>query len=91
MKKVIFKQLIEKMKEKWEPEDVVFINDTALRIAKVEGAYQWHTHPGEDEFFLVLEGSVFIDTEEGTVDLKEMEGFLVKRGTRHRSRTEGPA
>ena len=91
MKKVIFQQLIEKVNEKWEPEDVVFINDTALRIAKVEGAYQWHTHPGEDEFFLVLKGNVFIDTEEGTAALKELEGFLVKRGIRHRSRTEGPA
>jgi len=87
MKKVIFNNLIETVKEKWEPEDVAFINDTALRIAKVDGAYQWHTHPGEDEFFLVLKGNIFIDTNtEGTVELKEMEGYLVKRGVRHRSR-----
>jgi len=93
MKKVIFNNLIETVKEKWEPEDIAFINDTALRIAKVDGTYQWHTHPGEDEFFLVLKGNIFIDTNsaEGTVELKEMEGYLVKRGIRHRSRTENPA
>jgi mannose-6-phosphate isomerase-like protein (cupin superfamily) len=93
MKKIIFNNLIESVKEKWEPEDVAFINDTALRIAKVDGAYQWHTHPAEDEFFLVLKGHMFIDTnsEDGTVELKEMEGYLVKRGVRHRSRTDKPA
>ncbi len=92
MSKVIFQEIIEKVKEKWEPEDVAFINDTALRLAKLEGAYNWHTHPHEDEFFLVLKGKVFIDTKtEGTIELNEMEGYLVKRGTRHRSRTEKPA
>ncbi len=90
MKKVIFQELVKTVQEIWEPYDVGFINETALRVAKVEGAYNWHTHPGEDEFFLVLEGKVFIDTnsEDGTVELNEMEGYLVKRGTRHRSRTE---
>jgi mannose-6-phosphate isomerase-like protein (cupin superfamily) len=96
MKKVIFSELLEKIREKWEPADVAFINDTALRIAKVDGAYDWHTHPAEDEFFLALEGKIFIDTEatDGTVnsvELNRMEGFLVKRGIKHRSRTNDPA
>lgn len=91
MNKVMLKDLIEKLKDKWEPQDVTFVNDTALRIAKVDGAYHWHTHREEDEFFLVLKGKVFIDTADGTVGLEEMEGFTVKRGTRHRSRTDGPA
>ena len=90
MKKVIFQELVKTVQEIWEPYDVGFINETALRVAKVEGAYNWHTHPGEDEFFLVLEGKVFIDTnlKDGTIELNEKEGYLVKRGTRHRSRTE---
>jgi mannose-6-phosphate isomerase-like protein (cupin superfamily) len=92
MSKVILQEIIEKVKEKWEPEDVAFIDDTALRLAKLEGTYQWHTHPHEDEFFLVIKGKVFIDTKiQGTIELNEMEGYLVKRGTRHRSRTEKPA
>lgn len=93
MKKVILQELIGKINEKWEPEDVAFINETALRITKVEGAYDWHTHPREDEFFLVLKGKIFIDTDtaDKTVELNEMEGYLVKQGVRHRSRTDGPA
>ncbi|MCP5107714.1 MAG: cupin domain-containing protein [bacterium] len=93
MAKIILRELIKKVSEKWEPEDVAFINDAAIRIAKVQGAYDWHTHPAEDEFFLVIEGKIFIDTDsvDGTVELGAMEGYKVKRGTRHRSRTDGPA
>jgi len=91
MTKIMFMELVKKVNEMWEPLDVAFINETALRIAKVDGAYKWHTHQKEDEFFFVLKGNVFIDLEGKSVELKENEGFLVKKGTRHRSRTEEPA
>lgn len=91
MTKIKFQELIKKVEEIWEPLDVAFINDSALRIAKIEGAYNWHSHQKEDEFFYVLEGKIFIDLEGKSVELNEMEGFLVKKGTRHRSRAEEPA
>ncbi len=91
MKKICFKELIKEIKEPWQPKDVAYINDTAMRIAKIDGEYHWHTHQDEDEFFLVLKGRISIDTEESSVDLTENEGCLIKRGTRHRSRSKGPA
>ena len=91
MKKISLKELIKEIKETWEPRNIAFINGTALRIAKIEGAYNWHTHLNEDEFFLVIKGKIFIDTEDGSNELNEMEGYLVKKGIRHRSRTEKPA
>jgi len=91
MTKISMKELIDQVQEPWQPKDVVYINDSAMRIAMIEGAYNWHTHQNEDEFFLVLKGKIFIDTEEGSVELNENEGYLVRRGTRHRSRSEKPA
>lgn len=91
MKKVDFNELIEELKEAWQPKDVAYINDTALRIAKIQGSYDWHTHRDEDEFFFVLKGKIFIDIEEGSVELGENEGYLVKKGKRHRSRAKKPA
>ena len=91
MEKINLQKLIKEMKKPWEPQNVVLVDETALRIAKIEGAYNWHIHREEDEFFLVLKGKIFIDTEEGSIELNEMEGYLVKKGTRHRSRTEKPA
>jgi len=75
------------IKEYWSPRDVAWVEDVALRLARVKGEYRWHVHDGEDEFFLVVEGCAFIDTEEGATRLEEWEGCLVKAGTRHRSRS----
>jgi len=91
MKKIKFKDIVAGVKKPWQPKDVAFINDTALRVAKIEGVYNWHTHRDEDEFFFVLKGKISIDTEEGEVEIKENQGFLVKRGKRHRSRAKKAA
>jgi mannose-6-phosphate isomerase-like protein (cupin superfamily) len=92
MKKINLLELIEKVKKPWQIMDVVSINKTALRIAKIDGAYQWHTHQKEDEFFLVIKGKIFIDTNKyGAIELNEMESYLVEKGLRHRSRSEKPA
>ena len=91
MEKIKLNDIVKAVEEPWQPKDVAFINDTALRIAKIEGEYHWHTHRDEDELFIVLKGTVHIDTEEDTVTLKENEAFLVKRGKRHRSRADKAA
>ncbi len=91
MSKLSIKELVKQVQDPWQPKDVAYINETALRVAKIEGAYNWHTHRDEDEFFLVLKGKIHIDTEEGSIELRENEGCLVKRGKRHRSRSEKPA
>lgn len=92
MRKVNLVKLIEKAKKSWQVLDVITINKTALRIVKIDGVYRWHSHEKEDEFFLVLKGKIFIDTaKDGSVELNEMEGYMVKKGTSHRSRSEKPA
>jgi len=91
MRKISFKDLVKKVQEAWQPQDLLYVNETALRVAKIDGAYNWHTHQKEDEFFLVIKGKIFIDLENESVELKEHEGFLVKRGLRHRSRAQKPS
>lgn len=91
MDKLDFKELMTNIREPWQPVDVAYVNDTALRIAMIQGVYDWHTHRDEDELFYVLKGKIAIDTPDGSVELVEREGYLVKQGTRHRSRAEKPA
>ncbi|MDI6839990.1 MAG: cupin domain-containing protein [bacterium] len=79
------------IKQLWQSHEIVFINGIALRLAKIKGAYKWHVHKKEDEFFLVIQGSAFIDTEKETVELQEGEGYLVKMGIKHRSRADNEA
>jgi mannose-6-phosphate isomerase-like protein (cupin superfamily) len=73
------------------PHEVGLVGGVALRLAKIRGEYRWHRHNKEDEFFLVVKGQIFIDTDQESVRLKEWEGYLVPAGTRHRSRSEEEA
>lgn len=91
MQKINFHDVIDNIKEPWEPKDIAYISDAALRVAMIQGAYDWHTHKQEDELFFVLKGKIYIDTEKGSIELNELEGFLVKKGIRHRSRSDAPA
>jgi len=91
MDKINLMDWVERIDKPWEPKEIAFLHDVALRIAKIQGTYDWHTHRFEDELFIVLKGKIFIDTADGSVELNEMESYLVEKGTRHRSRSDKPA
>ncbi len=91
MEKIKIFKIFEDKEELWIPIEIANIGDVAVRVAKIQGEYPFHTHNEGDELFIVLKGEIFIDTEEGTFNLKEGEGLLVKKGTRHRSRANIPS
>lgn len=91
MAKISLKKIVKELKDPWQPKDILHVHQTALRVAKINGPYNWHVHLNEDEFFLVLKGKIFIDTDKESIELKENEGYLVKRGIKHRSRSSKPA
>ncbi len=91
MEKINFLELSKNINKPWEPKEILSINETALRLALIHGTYDWHTHRYEDELFIVLKGKIFIDTSDGSIELNEMEGYLIEKGTRHRSRSDNPA
>jgi mannose-6-phosphate isomerase-like protein (cupin superfamily) len=51
--------------------------------------YHWHRHPDSDESFLALEGGLYIDLDDRTVELQPGTMFTVLRGVRHRTRPMG--
>jgi mannose-6-phosphate isomerase-like protein (cupin superfamily) len=72
----------------WSPRIVTTVNDYDVRVAKVAGEHLWHAHDDTDEFFLVLDGELFISlrepTGERTVRLPKGSVFTVPRGTEHK-------
>jgi mannose-6-phosphate isomerase-like protein (cupin superfamily) len=68
---------------------VARVNDHEVRISTMTEAYHWHCHPDSDESFLVLEGGIFIDFDDRTVELLPGHMITVNRGIRHRTRPIG--
>lgn len=76
----------------WQPRTVSLFNGHDIMVAKLRGEYHWHVHETSDDFFLVLEGSLEIDLEDGvTVTLHPGQLYVVGKGVRHRPRAMGEA
>jgi len=71
------------LQEQWSPRVVAEVDDVYVKVAKVHGELAWHSHQNEDEFFLVLKGQLRIELDDGSVELREGESFVVPKGTRH--------
>ena len=72
--------------ERWSPKSVAGFNGNDVMVVKLEGAFPWHVHPETDDFFLVLDGHVRIETEHGDAELGPGELCVVPRGVEHRPR-----
>ena len=71
----------------WFNQPLTTVNDSVVRLGIIEGDFHWHKHDGEDEFFLVLEGTLVIDFEDrDSVELGALQGYTVPRGVVHRTR-----
>ena len=66
------------------------VNDSCLRLAVFEEAYRWHYHPTSDELFVVVDGCLAIDLEDGQeLRLKDWQCVTIPAMTRHRTRAIG--
>ena len=73
---------------RWYNQTLCKVNDSVVRLGVVQGEYHWHKHAEDDEFFYVVEGHLSIDLEGRTVELSPRQGFVVSKGTVHRTRAQ---
>jgi mannose-6-phosphate isomerase-like protein (cupin superfamily) len=77
--------------EYFSPKVVASLNEMKVEVVKVRGEFVWHAHPDTDDFFLVLDGELTIQLEDGDVHLRPGELYVVPRGVRHCPRAEHEA
>jgi len=53
--------------EPWQSHMVAVRNDHDVRVVRTHGEFARHSHPGTDEVFLVLSGSLTIRMDDGAV------------------------
>jgi mannose-6-phosphate isomerase-like protein (cupin superfamily) len=75
--------------ERWSPKIVAELNDTHVKIVKVEGEFVWHHHDDEDELFLVVSGRLRMQLRDGDVVLEPGELIVVPKGVEHCPLAEG--
>jgi len=80
------KKLSDAILEKHKNILVSEVNDSCLRLAVIEGTYDWHQHPNSDELFLVLEGCLEVQFKnQAPIELMPGDIFTVPAKTIHRT------
>jgi mannose-6-phosphate isomerase-like protein (cupin superfamily) len=69
--------------EQWSPKIVGQVNDAAVKLAKLQGEFIWHSHANEDELFLVVKGKLLIKLRDQDIHLKEGECVIIPKGVEH--------
>ena len=88
-KKINLEQKFSLFNEHWTPKIIAELNDYQIKIVKVEGDFVWHDHSDTDEFFFVIEGTLFIEFESETMELNAGELYVVPKGVQHRPFAHG--
>ena len=70
--------------DQWSPKVIGEVNDAAVKLAKLEGDFEWHHHEHEDELFLVVKGQLTIKLrDQEDIVLSEGECVIIPRGLEH--------
>ena len=88
MKSINFADKLSKFSDHWSPKVIAEMNDYQFKLAKLEGEFVWHNHPDTDEVFIVIEGSMKIELEDGIVELNAGEMYVVPKGVQHKPYAE---
>lgn len=84
IKKVNLLSKFQTFTDHWSPKIVGELNQQMVKIAKFKGDFVMHHHENEDEFFLVVEGQIFIEMEDQTIELNQGEFVIIPKGVEHR-------
>ena len=74
--------------EQWSPKVIAEMNDYQFKLAKVQGSFVFHEHTDTDETFIVLDGALSIEFEDGSVDVSAGEMYVVPKGVQHKPYAE---
>ncbi|OIL35556.1 mannose-6-phosphate isomerase, partial [Oenococcus oeni] len=93
--KVNLEDKFKQFNDYWSPKIVGDLGKYQIKLAKFHDQFVWYHHNNEDEFFLIIKGSVTIhlkeNNQEKQYELKEGEFFIVPKGVEHMPVANGVA
>lgn len=84
VKKVSLTSKLQTFSEHWTPKIVGELNNQHVKIAKLKGEFVMHRHDEEDELFYVIEGQLFIELKDETLELNAGEFVIIPKGVEHK-------
>ncbi len=86
--KVILADIARGLTEPFKHVVVGQVDDYCAYLIRIEGVYLFHQH-ARDEMYLVTEGEIVVDYDDGSsVTVGQGESLVVRAGKKHRSRSE---
>lgn len=82
--KVNLKSKLNTFNDYWTPKIVGELNNQFVKVAKFKGEFVMHNHEHEDELFYVIEGKLFIELNEKTLEMNPGEFVIIPRGVDHK-------
>ncbi len=89
MNKINLDQKFDKVNAYWTPKIVAELNDQYIKLARVKDEMIWHSHPDEDELFVVHQGTLIMEFRDKTVEVGPGEILVIPKGVEHKPRTNG--
>ena len=84
MSKVNLADKFEEFSDHWQPRLAGRVNDMDVRLVKIQGDFDWHSHANEDEMFVVIKGQMRMAFRDRVEIVNAGEFIIVPRGTEHR-------
>lgn len=73
-----------KFSETWSPRIIGELNGQHVKLARLQGEFEWHQHDDEDELFLVIEGRLDMHLRDEVISLGPGELVIVPKGIEHK-------
>lgn len=83
MKKLNIPTAFDKIGEHWSPHIAGKVNNQEVRLAKIEGSFEWHHHDGIDEAFFVIKGAFTMRFRDQDVAMNTGDFIVVPAGVEH--------
>jgi len=83
IEKVRLSEKFAQFHDTWSPKIVGELNDSHVKLVKLQGEFVWHHHEQEDELFLVISGHLAIKLRDGDIHLAPGEFVIIPHGVEH--------
>ncbi|MEQ9188208.1 MAG: cupin domain-containing protein [Cryomorphaceae bacterium] len=84
MNPVNINEKFKRFNDHWNPRIVGALNGQHVKLARLHGAFVWHSHEKEDELFLVISGVLTMEFRDKTAVVRPGEFIIVPAGVEHR-------